>query len=333
MDMENKIGPVWVFAEQVEGRVLDVSLELIGKAQKFADSLKVSLEVILLGAEIENQIARLIAAGADRVFVGNDARLRLYQPELYSGVIVDLAQERMPEIFLLGSTPVGRELAPLVAGRLKTGLSAHCADLELDKENRLLQLIPAYGGLVSIVCPEKRPQMATIGKGVFPLPAFDERREGETDYLQIPVLGDQRVETLEFIREKQSGKPLENAEIVVAGGAGVGDKDGWQKIAELAKVLGGALGATRPPVDEGWIEEERMIGQSGKTVSPDLYVGAGLSGELQHMVGVSGAKLMLAINNDPKAPVFEQVDIGVVDDYKEFIPVLIEELKKFKAKQ
>ena len=329
--MGGSTGPVWVFSEQCEGVVQAVSLEIIGQAKKLADELETSLEVILLGDAVCEQSRILFNAGADRVFLGEHPELKHYQPELYTQIILKLVREYQPEIFLLGSTASGKELAPLVAAGLETGLTAHCIDLVLDQEKRLEQVIPAYGGLISIVCPEKRPQMATIAKGVFPKPAMNESRQGELIEIEIPILPEQRVKLQKIVYEETEGVPLESAEIIVAGGAGAGDPEGWRQIAALADEMGAALGSTRPPVDEGWIEIDRMIGQSGKMVAPEFYLGVGVSGELQHMVGIAGAKLMAAVNSEPKAPVFEQVDYGIVDDCREFLPVLIEKIKQYKA--
>lgn len=330
--MEKTNGPVWVIAEQIDCRILDVSLQLIAHARKLAIELETSVEAVLLGDKMNEQTRQLFAAGADRVYLGNAPDLAHYQPEIYTEIIVKLAKERQPEIMLIGSTSMGRELAPLVAVRLGTGLTAHCIDLVLDESKILESIIPAYGGLLSIICPEKRPQMATIAKGVFPKPELDESRTGEIVLLDLPDEISQRIKTLEIIREEPEGVPLESAPIVVAGGAGAGDLVGWHKIADLAETLNAALGATRPAVDEGWAELETMIGQSGKMVSPELYIGVGLSGELQHMVGIVGAKVMVAINNDAKSPVFEQVDYGIVDDCREFVPVLINKIKEYQEK-
>ncbi|TEU18644.1 MAG: electron transfer flavoprotein subunit alpha/FixB family protein [Anaerolineales bacterium] len=327
--MENTLGPVWVIAEQVDGRILAVSLQLIGRARKLAAELETSVEAVLLGDKIEEQTQQLFAAGADVVYLGNSPDLAFYQPEVYTEIIVKLAKERQPGIMLVGSTSLGRELAPLVAARLETGLTAHCIDLVLDENKILEQRVPAYGGLLSIICPEKRPQMATVARGVFPKPELDGNRTGEIVPLDVPEEIPRRIRTLEIIREELEGVPLESAPIVVAGGAGAGDLEGWREIADLAKVLNAALGSTRPVVDEGWAALETMIGQSGKMVSPELYIGLGLSGELQHMVGIADAQVMVAINNDAKSPVFEQVDYGIVDDCGEFVPVLIEKIKEY----
>jgi electron transfer flavoprotein alpha subunit len=319
---------VWVIAEQIDCHLQSVSLQLTGQARKLADQLGTSVEAILLGDNIEEQARQLIAAGADRVYLGNYPELEVYQPELYTEIVVNLAREHLPEIILIGSTNMGRELAPLTAARLKTGLTAHCIDFVLDKELILEQRIPAYGGLLSIVCPEKRPQMATAAKGVFPTPELDDSRIGETMMIDMPTHLPGRIKTLEIIREEPEGVPLETAATIVAGGAGAGDDKGWNEISELAATLNAALGSTR-----GWTELETMIGQSGKMVSPEVYIGVGLSGEQQHMVGIVGARVMIAINNDDKSPIFEQVDYGVVDDCREFIPELIKKIKEYQEKQ
>jgi electron transfer flavoprotein alpha subunit len=228
---------------------------------------------------------------------------------------------------------MGRELAPLVAARLETGLTAHCIDLILAETSVLEAKIPAYGGLLSIICPQKRPQMTTIAQGVFPSPQMDEDRSGEIIRLEVPADIPRRIQTLEVVRETVAGVSLESAPIVVAGGAGAGDPEGWRKIADLARSLNAALGCTRPAVDEGWADLETMIGQSGKMVSPELYIGVGLSGEQQHMVGVADAQVMVAINSDAKSPVFEQVDYGIVDDCREFVPALIKKIKEYQEKK
>jgi len=328
--MENRHGPVWVIAEQIECRILTVSLQLVGQARRLADELGTSVEVVLLGDGLAEQPRQLFAAGADRVYLGNAPELALYQPEAYTEIIVELAKEQQPGIVLVGSTSMGKELAPLVAARLETGLTAHCIDLALDEDGILEQIIPAYGGLISITSPEKRPQMATVARGVFPKPELDDGRTGEIILLDVPDDLSGRIQTLGVVREEPEGVPLESAPVVVAGGAGVGDLEGWREVADLAKVLGAALGSTRPAVDEGWTEMETMIGQSGKMVSPELYIGVGLSGELQHLVGIVGAQVMVAINNDHKSPVFEQVDYGIVDDCREFVPVLITKIKEYR---
>ena len=331
--MKNNTGPVWVIAEQIDCRIPTITFQLIGQARKLADQLQTTVEAVLLGDKLKDQPGQLIAAGADRIYFGNAPGFEVYQPEIYTKVVVELAQQRYPEIVLIGSTFAGRELAPLVAARLKTGLTAHCIDLVINENQVLIAKIPAYGGLISIICPEKRPQMATVAAGVFENPDLDENRTGEITMLAAPALNSCRVQTLKTVTEDPDRVHLESAPIVVACGAGAGDMEGWRKIADLAKVLNAALGCTRPAVDEGWAKLETMIGQSGKMINPDLYIGVGLSGELQHMVGIIGAKVMVAVNNDPGSPVFEQVDYGIIDDCREFVPLLIEKIKEHLEKR
>ncbi len=331
--LKNNVGPVWVIAEQIDCLLLSVSPQLIGQARKLADELNTSVETILLGDNIERQTQQLIAAGADRVYLGNAPELAVYQPEIFTEIIVKLAREHRPEIILIGSTATGRELAPMVAANLATGLTAHCIDLVLNEDRNLEQRIPAYGGLLSIICPERRPQMATVTKGVFATPEPDETRTGEIVEIGVPNTVSDRIKTLEVVRQEPEGVSLESADIVVAGGAGAGDPEGWCKIANLAKVLNAALGCTRPAVDEGWADLETMIGQSGKMISPELYIGVGLSGEQQHMVGIADAQIMIAINSDAKSPVFDQVDYGIVDDCREFIPEIIKKIKEYQEKK
>lgn len=319
--------PVWVIVEEQDGLIPEICLELLAKAKQLGSSLGVTAEAVLLGDIPDDQILRLYHAGAALVYQVTYPGYEKYQTEIPAEVISSLAQEYRPQIMLIGSTFLGRELAPLLAAKLNTGLTAHCIDLILDEKGILEQWIPAYGGMISITCPEKRPQIATVARGVFPMPELDETLLGKLVPVSVPEGINQRVKTLDIIRIDPEGVPLEEAQTVVAGGAGAGSLEGWKEIETLAEVLNAALGSTRPAVDEGWIDLETMIGQSGKMVHPDLYIGVGLSGEQQHMVGIAGAKVMVAINNDPKSPVFQQVDLGIVEDCREFIPLLINKLK------
>jgi electron transfer flavoprotein alpha subunit len=330
--MGRGLGPVWVIAEQGECDVETVSLQLLGKARELADELGVACEAVLPGRNLEESARKLIAAGADRVFLADNPALEFYQPETYSDIICALARQEAPEIILAGSTFMGRELAPLVAARLATGLAAHCTGLRHDRNKDLEQLVPAYGGLLSIVCPEKRPQMATVARGVFKTPEPDSSRKGEIVLIPVPATAEARVRTLEVVRESSSSIELEDAQVIIAGGAGACSPEGWETIRELARTMDAALGCTRPVVDEGWAFLDAMIGQSGKMVNPAVYLAIGISGEQQHMAGITGAKLMIAINNDPASPVFQQVDLGVVENFQEFVPLLIAKIKAYRQK-
>lgn len=325
--MSPKTAPVWVIAEQIGGVISEVSFELIGKAAKLGADLGVSAEAILLGGVSPDQVDLLYQAGAELVYQVNFPDFDRFQTEIISEAITILSHEVQPQILLIGSTYLGRELAPLIAAKLNTGLTAHCIDLIINEDKILEQWIPAYGGQIVITCPEKRPQIATVARGVFPTPIFNKNKTGKAITVSLPEDLHPRVKTLEIIREEPEGVPLEEAQTVVAGGSGAGSMEGWKEIEKLADILNAALGSTRPVVDEGWSDLESMIGQSGKMVHPDLYIGVGLSGEQQHMVGIVGAKVMVAINNDPKSPVFEQVDFGIVENCREFIPVFIKKLK------
>jgi electron transfer flavoprotein alpha subunit len=331
--MNNNTNPVWVIADQEDCSLLPVTPQLVGRARSLADDLGASVEVVLLGDGVDAQADHLFGAGANRVYLGNSPALADYHPDVYTDIIAELAAGYEPQIMLLGSTSVGRELAPLVAARLETGLTAHCIDLGINSDRILEQVIPAYGGEITIVCPDRRPQMATVAQGVFPMPVPEPGRTGEIVPVQGPFPHQGRIETLEVVMEAPEGIPLDSAACVLAGGAGAGDQNGWDLISRLSKELNAGLGCTRPAVDEGWAELETMIGQSGKMVSPETYVGIGLSGEQQHMVGISGAKTMVAINNDRKSPVFSQVDFGIVDDCREFLPVLLAKIREYREKQ
>jgi electron transfer flavoprotein alpha subunit len=329
--MVKQAADVFIIAEQSESGIEPVSLQLTGKARELADTLGSKVGAILLGYGLTDLAQKLIEAGADQVFQGDSNNLVPYQAELYTEIIVKLISERHPEILLLGSTFMGRELAPLIAARIGTGLTAHCTQLEINSEGILEQCIPAYSGMITIICPEKRPQMATVANGIFANPILDTARTGEIITLDIPEDFPLRAHVLEIVKEEAPGISLETASVIVAGGAGSGGQDGWQQIAELASILNAGFGSTRPVVDAGWTNLETMIGQSGKFVNPDLYIGVGISGDLQHMVGITGAKIMIAINNDAKAPIFEQVDYGIVEDCHVFIPALLESLRARKA--
>ena len=325
--MSQSEGSVWVIAEQFRGQIPEICLELIGQARRLADDLGSDVEAVLLGHGTKDQIDMLYHSGADAVYLGDSPEFERYHAEIFTACILALAKEIQPQIILIGSTFIGRELAPLIAAKLETGLTAHCIDLLINEDRILEQRIPAYGGMMTIICPEKRPQIATVARGVFPIPELDEDRSGKLVLVEPPKDLTLRVKTLDEVYHEPEGVPLESASIVVAGGAGAETFEGWHEIEALAGVLNAALGSTRPVVDYGWAELETMIGQSGKMVSPDLYIGVGLSGEQQHMVGITDAKVMVAINNDPKSPVFEQVDFGIVEDCREFIPVLVRKLQ------
>ncbi|MHB9074982.1 MAG: electron transfer flavoprotein subunit alpha/FixB family protein [Desulfobaccales bacterium] len=320
---------IWVFIEQRGGVLHDVGLELLGKARELAAASGSTVTALLLGADVAPLTDRIIAHGADTVLLAEHSGLEPYRLLPYTAVLAKACREHQPSILLFGATSLGVELAPRLAARLNTGLSAHCIDLQLDADGNLLQMVPGWGGgvVATIRCPQHRPQMATVMPGVMekipPSP-----RPGRIINLAVGnELDDSGPKVLEVQGEESQALPLEGAEVVVAGGWGLGGPDGWEMVEELAGLLGGAVGATRPPVDEGWARDEQMIGQSGKTVRPRLYIGVGISGMSHHVVGMDGSELVVAINSDPKAPLFELADICIVGDFREIIPPLLKEIR------
>jgi electron transfer flavoprotein alpha subunit len=320
---------IWVFMEQRGGVLHEVGLELLGKARELAAASGGTVAALLLGAKVAVLADRVITHGADLVLVAEHPLLEPYRLLPYTAVLAQACRERRPSILLFGATAMGMELAPRLAARLNTGLSAHCVDLRLDAEGNLLQMVPGWGGgvVATIRCPAHRPQMATVMPGVMKK-CEPSRRSGQV--ITLTVGEDMDVSgprVLEVHREAPKARPLEAAEVVIAGGFGIGGKEGWKLLEELAGLLGGAVGATRPPVDEGWALEEQMIGQSGKTVRPRLYIGVGISGMSHHVVGMDGSEFVVAINSDPKAPIFQVADILIVGDFREIIPPLLEEIR------
>jgi electron transfer flavoprotein alpha subunit len=320
---------IWVFIEQRRNVVHDVGLELLGKARELADAAGGRVAALLLGDGVLPLADTLISFGADIVLVADHPAMEPYRLLPYTQVLAEACRAHQPDIMLFGATSLGVELAPRLAARLKTGLSAHCIGLQIDADGLLLQMVPGWGGgvVATIKTPEHRPQMATVMPGVMTKlqPAA---RSGQV----IPLTPSKDLDlsgprVLEVHREEPQELPLETAEVVVAGGFGVGSPEGWKLLEELARLLGGAVGATRPPVDEGWASEEQMIGQSGKTVRPRLYIGVGISGMSHHVVGMDEAEFVVAINTDPKAAIFEVADLAIVGDQREIIPLLLDELR------
>ena len=322
-------GEVWVYAESTDRALHEVSLEILSKGREIADKIEGSLSAVLVGRGLTDLGKELIDFGADQVHLLEPQDSNFYPDREMVEVLVKFVKEYDPDIFLLGATSIGTELAPKLAAKLKTGLSAHCIDLDINKEGHLLQIVPAFGGgvLATIVCPDQRPQMATISPGVMRV-RKRESPNGKILRREIPLKGEPRIKVLETLREEPMEMPLEKAEVVIAGGWGLGGKEYWQMLEELAALLRGAVGATRPPVDEGWAREYQMIGQSGKTVRPKLYMGFGISGMMHHMVGIQDSDFIIAVNSDPEADIFKMCDLGVVGDLKEILPSLTKEIRE-----
>ncbi len=324
---------VWVFAEQREGNLVRVSLELLGRARALAAELNQEVSAVLLGSGVSGLARTLFEHGADRVYVADHAGLETYRTNAYARVIQDLATEYKPNVFLMGATHIGRDLAPRVSRRIGVGLTADCTELSVDpKESILLQTRPAFGGnvMATIANRYSRPQMATVRPGVMEI-VREAGKKGEIVHCRVD-LEEEGIGTrlLEKVREKKKSVQLSEAKVIVAGGRGVGGAKGFSVLEELASVLGGEVGGTRVAMEEGWIPPERQVGQTGQSVRPELYVACGISGAVQHRAGMSSSRYVIAVNKDRRAPIFQVADWGIVGDLHEVLPAMIEEIKKEK---
>lgn len=323
---------VWVFAEQRRGKIHNVAFELLGKGRELADQLKTELCAVLLGSNIKSQAADLIAAGADKVYVVDNPKLDHFNDELYTNVLADIAEQYKPEIILAGATAVGRAFFPRVSIKLNAGLTADCTAFELDlAERNLFQIRPAFGGslMAKIMTPERRPQMATARYKVFKPLVKDASKKGEVIEPVIKEASYSAIaQFLEFIEEVETTINLSEADIIVSGGRGMGSGDNFKLIKELAQAIGGAVGASRAAVDSGWIPYSHQVGQTGKTVSPKLYIACGISGAVQHLAGMQSSDIIVAINKDPDAPIFGVAKFGIVGDLFQIIPAITERANK-----
>ncbi|MGN0846080.1 MAG: electron transfer flavoprotein subunit alpha/FixB family protein [Kiritimatiellia bacterium] len=339
MAVDRTKGEVWVFAEQEDGRLSDVPRELLGKGRELADQLGVPLAAVLMGDGVEPLCAQLFEAGADRVHLVEDAELKVFRGKAYRHAFVELVKACAPQIVIFGATHMGRDLAPAVASQLRCGLTADCTDLQIgdftDKktgetfQNILQQIRPAFGGniIATIVNPRNWPQMATVREGVMKPLAPRTGRTGEIVRHDSHLAGVEiPVEVLEIVR-RHSSINLKAARIIVAGGAGVGSKENFRLLHELADALGGAVGASRAAVDLGYCEHERQIGQTGVTVRPALFISCGISGAVQHLAGMQDSAKIIAINTDREAPIFKAAHYGIVGDLNAVIPQMIKAIK------
>ncbi len=321
---------VLVFAEQRDNKIARVVLELLGKAKELADKLNVKTAAILLTDKDNNLSKELISHGADKVYLAESALLKNYQTDLYTKVIASHIKESKPQIVLYGATHIGRDLAPRLAQRINTGLTADCTALGITEDNLLLQTRPAFGGniMAQILCEKQRPQMSTVRPGIMKIKEPSERKG---DIIKInPHISekDKLVKVLNIVKECKKKVNLEEAEIIVSGGRGLGKKENFKLIEGLASLLCGEVAASRAAVDSGWIPKEHQVGQTGKTVRPKLYLAIGISGSIQHKAGMQNSDLIIAINKDPDAPIFEVADYGIVDDLFKIVPELITALKQ-----
>ncbi|AQM60761.1 electron transfer flavoprotein subunit alpha/FixB family protein [Clostridium baratii] len=322
---------VWVFAEQREGELQKVSLELLGEGRKIADKLGVKLTALLLGHNIKDLANTLGEHGADEVIVCDNKLLEHYTTDGYTKVICELASQRKPGILFIGATFIGRDLGPRVAARLSTGLTADCTQLDVEVSNGdLLATRPAFGGnlMATIACPDHRPQMATVRPGVF---AKIEEKNCEFVVEDVDVnltSEDIRTKVVEIVKEAKEIEDISEANFIVAGGRGLGSKENFDKLYELAEVVGGSVAASRGAIDKGWIERDYQVGQTGKTVRPNIYIACGISGAIQHAAGMQDSDMIIAINKDESAPIMKLADYAIVGDVNKVLPELIAQFKE-----
>jgi len=336
----NRQGEVWVFAEQHGGRLEETPLELMSKARHLADTLKVRLAAVLLGDGVKELSTKLVQYGADKVYLVEHPFLASYQTNSCARVILELIHKHQPQIVLYGATVAGRDLAPRIASAAKAGLTADCTDLQIGDhttakdgavhKNLLFQVRPAFGGniIATIINYDRWPQMATVREGVMPMPAPDVKRRGEIVVESVKLTRDDL--PIEVLQEHKRPKKvdLKAARIIVAGGAGVGSKENFKLVWDLANCLGAAPAATRAAVDLGFIDHDHQVGQTGTTVRPSLYIAVGISGAIQHQAGMAQSQKIVAINNDPEAPIFNAAHYRILGDLNEVVPKMIKAIKE-----
>ncbi len=321
---------VWVYAEQREGVIQDVSFELMAKGRELASQRGCELVAVLLGHQMKEKAQVLIAHGADQVILVDHPALGQFDSDAYTDVFSNLVKKHRPEMVIVGGTSIGRTFIPRVAIRVKTGLTADCTGLDIDpQEKLLLQTRPAFGGniMATIICPNHRPQMATVRHKVFKKGKPEEGRKGRI-IEEVADVKSGRSKIVEVVKEMQNEINVAEADIIVSGGRGLGGPEKFELIRELAKELGAAVGASRGAVDAGWISSFHQVGQTGKTVCPKLYIACGISGAIQHQVGMSASETIVAINKDPNAPIFDIADYGIVGDLNEVVPAITKALRE-----
>ncbi len=327
-----KGGEVWVFIEQSGGRSHPVSWELLGEGRRLADSLGGGLSALVMGAGIAHLAREAFESGADRVILIDDPVLERYRNHPYARAMTEVCRKYQPQILLVGATTLGRDLAGTVATELETGLTADCTSLEVDQENGLLrQTRPAFGGniMATILCKDHRPQMATVRPRVFRMPKLQPGRQGEIVLWPLDLTEDEiPTKVLEVVQEAGAPVYLDKAEIIVSGGRGLGGPQGFEELGHLARALGGTLAASRPAVEAGWISAAHQVGQTGQTVRPKIYIAVGISGAIQHLVGMQNSDVIVAVNSDPEAPILRVATYGLVGDWRRIIPKLTSEFER-----
>lgn len=322
---------VFVFAQQEDNKLSSVSLELVGKAKELAADLDTEVTAVVLGHEIEDMAEKLGRYGADNVILADDPALKIYMTEPYTHVLTEILNQKKPEIVLYGATAIGRDLAPRVSARVHTGLTADCTALEVDPETKNLRMTrPAFGGniMATIICTEYRPQMATVRSGVMQrISPTESHAKVEKFPVNVPKES-VNVEILDIVKKISDKMDIQDAKVLVSGGRGMGCPENFALLEELAEAFGGTVSSSRACVDAGWVEKDRQVGQTGKTVRPDLYIACGISGAIQHLAGMEDSDVIIAINKDEYAPIFEVADYGVVGDVMKVLPAFTEQIKK-----
>lgn len=330
-DIKNYKG-IWVFIEQKNSKVQSVSYELLGKAQELAKKLGCDVSGVFIGNKLEDQLDELIFCGANNIYLVEAPELTNFQDEPYTNILVELIKKYKPEIILCGATNIGRSLISRVAVNIKAGLTADCTGLDIDPLKKiLLQTRPAFGGniMATIISPNYRPQMATVRQKVFTSMEPDKKRRGKIIKESFDSsLYFSRTKLLDIVEEVESLVNLAEANIIVSGGRGMAGHENFKMLEELAHVLGGAIGSSRAAVDSGWISYSHQVGQTGRTVAPKIYIACGISGQIQHLVGMQSSKIIVAINKDPEAPIFKVATYGIVGDLFQVVPALIKAFKE-----
>ena len=322
---------VYVFVEQREGVIQNVGLELLGKARELADALNEKVYAMLLGHDLTTQAQECIAYGADTVLRVDAPELATYVTEPYAQAIYQIIRDNKPSIVLIGATTIGRDLGPRLSARVETGLTADCTGLEISEERDLLMTRPAFGGnlMATIICKEHRPQMSTVRPGVMRMGQRDENRKGTIEDVKINFDKSKfRVRVLETVKQTKNLVDITEAHVLISGGRGVGNAEGFDMLRAMANTIGAEVSASRAMVDAGVLGHERQVGQTGKTVRPDLYFAMGISGAIQHLVGMEESEYIIAINKDKFAPIFNVADLGIVGDVRKIVPLLTEKLKR-----
>ena len=325
---------VWVFAEQRDGELQKVALELLGKGRDLAGKLGVELTAVLLGSDMDNAAKELVAYGADKVIYADSPLLRHYTTDAYAKVICELINDRKPEVFLIGATYIGRDLGPRIAARLRTGLTADCTGLDVDMESKnLLMTRPEFGGnlMATIECADHRPQMSTVRPGVFEKLGKDDSRTADIDKFKADVSSsDVKIKIDQVIKVAKNVMDIGEADVIVSGGRGLGSQEGFKVLKELADLLGGTIAGSRATVDNGWIDKAYQVGQTGKTVRPKMYIACGISGAIQHLAGMQDSDFIVAINKDESAAIMKVADLALVGDYRKIVPEMVSQIKAMK---